>query len=214
MARGLALLVIFLGLTGCLRTNASAPAKPNRTPPPVVERPIAPVPEKAPTASAARWFQPRSAWAGQAIDTSNVEPMEPIYRLTVHHSGNAEDATGDSKAQLRQFERAHKGKGWACIGYHFIIARDGTVFEGRPLKFQGAHATGQNNVGNVGICLMGNFDQRPVPKAQLDSLRSVLDRLRAQYGIDRSEVEGHSHYKTTDCPGKYLRQFVERYKKG
>lgn len=213
MKHGLLLLVLLLTTTGCTRTNPPEPPRPNRVVlPTAVERPAPAAPENREVQ--ARWFQPRSAWAGQAIDTSNVEPMEPIYRLTVHHSGNAEDATTDSKTALRQFERAHKGKGWACIGYHFIIGRDGTVFEGRPLKYQGAHATGDNNRGNVGICLIGNFDLRPVPKAQLDSLRSVLERLRRQYDIPRTEVRGHSHYKTTECPGKYLRSWVERYRNG
>ena len=213
MRSGILVLMTVMVLAGCTRTKAAAPTRPTPAPAPVVERPVEkPAPE--PALVKATWFQPRSSWSGQAIDTSNIEPMEPIYRLTVHHSGDAEDATGDPKAHLRQFEKAHKVKGWACIGYHFIIDRNGTVYEGRPLKYQGAHATGDNNKGNVGICLMGNFDTRSVPKAQLDSLKAVLDRLRAQYSIDRSEVEGHSHYKTTDCPGKYLRQFVERYKNG
>jgi hypothetical protein len=214
MKHALLLVIALVGLSGCLRSNPKPPPAPSRpvvtAPEPAPERP-APAPK--PTAETG-WFQPRSAWAGQAIDTSNVEPMEPIYRITVHHSGDADDATGDPKNELRLFERAHKGKGWACIGYHFIIARDGTVYEGRPLKYQGAHATGDNNKGNVGVCLMGNFDNRPVPKAQMASLVATLARLRKQYGIPRSEVEGHSHYKLTDCPGKYLRQFVTQYQRG
>ena len=144
------------------------------------------------------WFRPRSSWSAQPIDGSNIDPMVlPIYRITIHHSGDAEDASGDPAEHLRQFERAHKAKGWACIGYHFVIARDGTVFEARPITYQGAHATGDNNIGNIGICLLGNFDDRPIPPAQRKSLEATVDRLRKQYHIKNEELFGHRDFKTT-----------------
>lgn len=159
------------------------------------------------------WFKPRTTWAGQRIDVSNTDPMVlPIYRLTIHHSGKADDATGDAEDHLRDFERVHKQKGWACIGYHFIISRDGTVYEGRPLKFQGAHATGDNNISNIGVCLMGDFSTRPVPATQRKSLDRVVERLRAQYRIKRSDIYGHRDFKGTDCPGEYLYRIVEQYR--
>ena len=137
---------------------------------------------------------------------------KPIYRITLHHSGDTDDATGSAVQQIRLFERAHKDKGWACIGYHFLIARDGTVYEGRPIKYQGAHATGDNNIGNIGICLLGNFDDRQIPSSQRESLESTVDRLRKQYRIKATQLYGHRDFKTTDCPGRYGMKWIESYK--
>lgn len=188
------------------RTTEPAPALPPKT----VTETTAPADQTMDTS----WYRPRTSWSGQQIDVSNIEPMQPIYRITVHHSGDAEDATGDPADHLRQFERAHKAKGWACIGYHFVIARDGTVFEARPLKFQGAHATGDNNIGNIGVCLMGNFDNRPIPAAQRKALEDTIARLRKRYGIARTQLYGHRDFKTTDCPGRYAMDWLETYKGG
>ena len=206
-----------LGATACVRWNNNRPAVAMQQPAKPTPPPALSIPPKdlAPAASADKsWFRPRSTWAASRIDTGNIEPMQPIYRITVHHSGDAEDALGSAEKHLREFERMHQNKGWACIGYHFVIARDGEVYEARPLKYQGAHSTGDNNNGNIGICLLGNFDNRPIPATQRQALQSVVDRLRKQYGVKRTNVFGHRDFKTTDCPGRYAMDWVETYKGG
>jgi hypothetical protein len=212
----LLLVVATFGLTACIRGSGGPPptvgrptaAKPAPAPAPVPEPPA----PKGPMIADSSWYKPRSSWAASQIDVSNIEPMQPIYRLTIHHSGDADDAIGDAPKHLRDFERAHQAKGWACIGYHFVIARDGTVYEARPIKYQGAHATGDNNIGNIGVCLMGNFDSRPIPIAQRMALLSTVDRLRKQYNIKRSDVYGHRDFKTTDCPGPVVMKWIANYK--
>ena len=47
-----------------------------------------------------------------------------------------------------------KGNGWADIGYHFVIKRNGHVQVGRPLIWQGAHVYGYNR-NSIAICLVG-----------------------------------------------------------
>jgi hypothetical protein len=163
------------------------------------------------------WYIPRSEWSVQSIDLSNIDPMTPIYRLTVHHSSEQGDALEDPVEMLRMIERNHKAgtrtsPPWACIGYHFIIAKDGRVFEGRPLAYQGAHAVGDNNIGNIGVCLLGDFEHGTVPQAQRDALVATLDRLCARYAIDRDQIFGHREFKKTDCPGRYLMAIVEQYR--
>lgn len=197
-------------LSSVMRPRDAAPVR--QAPAPVPERPASR--DAGSDAGDTSWFKSRAAWSAARIDTSNIDPMQPIYRLTVHHSGDADDAVGDPEKHLRDFERAHQAKGWACIGYHFVISRGGEVFEARPLTFQGAHSTGDNNIGNIGVCLLGNFDNRSIPNAQRQALRSVVDRLRKQYGIKRSNVFGHRDFKTTDCPGRYVMDWIEAYKGG
>jgi N-acetyl-anhydromuramyl-L-alanine amidase AmpD len=85
------------------------------------------------------------------------------------------------------------------------------VFQGRDLVWQGAHAAGSNNVQNIGVCLIGNFDDEKPSAAALDALERLLDDLRKKHGIARSQVLGHGDLKKTDCPGKNLEPWVKRY---
>ena len=176
--------------------------------PPPIEGPV-----DMPGKADASWYIPRSAWAVEKIDTGNILPMTHIFRITIHHSGDEGDIEGDPEQMLRHFEHIHThNKGWACIGYHFIIAPDGRIFQGRPLKYQGAHATGDNNLGNIGICLIGDFDRIHVPAVQKAALIATLDRLTEEYSIEKHEIFGHREFKATDCPGKYLMAVVRQYR--
>lgn len=210
------ILASILAWSGCLR---QAPPAPERLPvaPPPVTLPQAPAPERpgAPgTGAEESWYLPRSSWAAGPVIASLTEPLGRPWRITVHHSGEPNDAKAEPKELLRIFERNHQGRGWACIGYHFIIARDGRVFEGRPLRFQGAHSGGDNNIGNIGVCLIGDYDIGPVPRAQREALIDVLDRLSRRYRIARTNVYGHRDLKTTDCPGRYLYPIVTAFREG
>ena len=90
----------------------------------------------------------------------------------------------------------------------------GKVWQGRSLDWQGAHAYGANNVGNIGICLLGNFVQeRPDPRA-LHSLEELIDALCARHGISRSRIYGHRQLHPTQCPGDPLMAWVSRYASG
>ena len=143
-------------------------------------------------------------------------------KITVHHSAEAEPAPLDGSAEssaaaLRQIQRSHlksKMPPWGDIGYHFLIDPEGRVFQGRDLAWQGAHAKGDNNIQNIGVCLLGNFDEEKPSSAALESLRRLLDNLRRTYNIPRSEVHKHADFRSTDCPGKFLRPWVEAYQRG
>ncbi len=99
------------------------------------------------------------------------------------------------------------------IGYHFVIDPYGRLFEGRDLRYQGAHANGDNNVGNIGICLIGNFEKEKPTQAALDALEREIGALRQKYDIPRSRVYGHRELRATECPGDALMRWVERYRK-
>jgi hypothetical protein len=168
----------------------------------------------------------RAQWGAAAMQ-SNWDRMTTPYRIAVHHT--AEPISGTSlsatAAEVRnvQSTHMHRDDPMADIGYHYLIDRAGRVVEGRPMYAQGAHASGDNNIGNIGICLLGNFAsqdnrgaayrtaQRPTAE-QLQTLDRLLDELRAIYGIERSQVQGHRELKSTECPGEELSQWVKRYR--
>jgi LysM repeat protein len=187
-------------------------------PEPVIQPPIADTPPAAREPKKDLWYVPRSSWTQQAINLKLTTPMGGTpTRMTVHHSGDVKDVQFDSREWLQRIDLNHiRGinhpEPWACIGYHFIIDTSGRVFEGRPLKFQGAHA-GNNEVNrlNIGICLIGDFERQRVPQEQRRALLETLDRLCLDYGINRSSVFGHKHFRKTECPGKNLSVIIDAY---
>ena len=68
-----------------------------------------------------------------------------------HHSGM------EGEASLKAIHEYHINvNGWAGFGYHFYVAKDGTIYRGRPENWIGAHTVGFND--RIGICAEGNFE--------------------------------------------------------
>jgi hypothetical protein len=162
---------------------------------------------------------PRSMWAAQPPITPRLEPMGRITRITIHHEGmdtDVESSMSSVESQLRKIQRSHEERMHAGdIGYHYIIDSMGRIWEGRPIKYQGAHAgNGQANRGNIGVVLMGNFDIQRPSSAQLSSLKSLVAYLMAKYKVNVSGIYTHREIREkegpgyTDCPGKYLQREV------
>jgi hypothetical protein len=167
----------------------------------------------------------RGQW-GAAAMRSNWDRMTTPFRIAVHHTAEPMNGTSvnASAAEVRNVQSTHmKDRGFADIGYHYMIDRAGRVIEGRSMKAQGAHASGSNNVGNIGICLLGNFSsqpergssysqaQRPTSE-QLATLDKLLGELREVHGIAANKVQGHRELKDTECPGDELARWIGRYR--
>lgn len=159
---------------------------------------------------------PRSAWSASRADQGNMRPSSKTWKwITVHHSVFAPATTklSDSLDVVRRIQREHvDGQNYADIGYHFLIDRAGRVIEGRRLKWQGAHAgNSSTNRGNVGICLLGNFEtEHPSPKA-LASLDKLVLELQTKLRIPRRNVVPHREWKETACPGEHLMPWFTRF---
>lgn len=169
----------------------------------------------------------RRSWKARPI-RSNVNAMSRPTRITVHHSAEPLRATSltASADEVRRLQGVHQNsRRWADIGYHFLIDRSGRVIEGRPLRYQGAHAGNPSlNRGNIGICVLGNFAEQPERgpefarrqqpnRAQLDALSRLVGQLRDKYRILRSKVHTHGELKETACPGTDLAGWVASYRR-
>ena len=99
--------------------------------------------------------------------------------------------------------RDHRARGFANIGYHYYITRDGVVHAGRPLYQEGAHARGYNKY-SIGICYEGGLDDTGRPAdtrtpEQRICLELLLDRLTIDY--PHARVVGHHQLDPgKDCP--------------
>lgn len=143
-----------------------------------------------------------------------MNPMLPVRYVTVHHDGLDRLETGTSMQAMADridlYRTGHRAKGWGDIGYHFVIDRAGTVWEGRELKWQGAHVKDRNE-GNVGILVMGNFEIQQPTAAQLTTLHEHLRAVCAYFSVPWTRVFSHREWPgaQTLCPGRNLqREFV------
>lgn len=91
-------------------------------------------------------------------------------------------------------------------GYHFIIERDGTVFEIRPRQLIGSH-TPQNNMDSIGICLVGGREGGQIADnfedTQFVALESLVCELFDEFGM--LKVQGHDEAlrhkrRGAECP--------------
>jgi len=184
-----------------------------RIPKPPVSPTLIPQPQPLP-----RQYQPpsilrRSAWRPPLSPRMHkINPMGRPYRITVHHSDH--DFPGHSLRKaaytIQGIQKYHiQRQGWGDIGYHYIIDTNGRIWTARSVKFQGAHAGGTNNRGNIGICLLGNYDRHPPNRVQKNNLTWLIQWLRRRYSIPRRELYGHCDFKVTNCPGRHLLSFVK-----
>ena len=131
-----------------------------------------------------------------------VESMESrkfTNAIVVHHAG----MTRNEDMSLKDIHRLHLGNGWAGVGYHFIVHKNGVIEHARPLEKIGAHAYKHNRY-TVGICMTGNFDIGvPTPEQAL-ATEELVAALCMHYDIvpDRKTVWGHMDLCATSCPGK------------
>lgn len=109
----------------------------------------------------------------------------------------------------------HRQRGFAGIGYHFYITRDGEVHVCRPVHQIGAHAAGWNDK-SIGICYEGGLDERGKPAdtrtyAQKCSLLDLLRQLKRDYPDARILGHGqlgpsvHKACPCFDAKGEYKR---------
>ena len=106
---------------------------------------------------------------------------------------------------MEALRRSHLARGFADIGYHFYITRDGEVHICRPVHQIGAHATGWNDK-SIGICYEGGLDEKGVPAdtrtyAQKCSLLDLLRQLKTDY--PNARISGHRQLSSSihkACP--------------
>lgn len=133
--------------------------------------------------------------------------MRKITEAIIHCTATRPDwwASRTTSQKVKEIRRWHvEDRGWSDIGYHFLIDRDGTVAEGRPMERDGAHVKG-HNTGTIGISLFGGFGGSE-NDAFLDNftpqqgiaLRDLLDKLQRQYGF--TKITGHNQYAAKACP--------------
>lgn len=143
---------------------------------------------------------------GQKLTIPNL----PIpTKIIIHHGGGWMDFKGVNDWH-RQKWGFKSSLGFFC-GYQYFVERDGIIFQARADNEEGAHVKGMNKL-SIGICLMGNGEEKDFTIQQYDSLTGLIERLRKKYDIPKEEIYGHKDFSATACPSNILYQRILNYK--
>ena len=109
-----------------------------------------------------------------------------ISKIIVHCSATAEG----KDFTVQDIDRWHRQRGFDCIGYHYVIYRDGTVHEGRDVNRVGAHCSGYNKE-SIGVCYIGGLaTDGKTPKDMRQLITLYPD----------AEIYGHRDFAAKACP--------------
>ncbi|MBX9735553.1 MAG: peptidoglycan recognition protein family protein [Phycisphaerales bacterium] len=150
----------------------------------------------------------RSAWTRAGLSRPrDVFALGRVSRITVHHDGMnpfTSTSQNESARRLELIRQSHVNKrGWADIGYHYILDPAGRVWQGRSVQYQGAHVQDQNE-NNLGIMCMGNYDRQSPTPAMLTSLMRFVGSQMKLYGVPTNRVYTHQEINPTECPGRSI----------
>ncbi|MBB5154164.1 peptidoglycan recognition protein family protein [Saccharopolyspora phatthalungensis] len=155
----------------------SAPATPPRSS----------IPGAPPVVGRAQWG------ADENLMTWPPEPTE-TRAITVHHTAGTNDYNCRRSADIvRAIYRYHAVElKWGDIGYHALVDKCGTIFEGRAGGLRndviGGHARGFNH-NTFGVAMMGNYDRVLPSRATIES---VAETSAWKLGTRGVPVDGHA----------------------
>ncbi len=105
---------------------------------------------------------------------------------------------------VEEINRWHRQYGWKYgCGYHYVVRRDGTIEEGRPIEMVGAHCQ-HHNKHSIGVCYEGGLDESGNPadtrtSEQKDALRKLLLQLHERF--PKALIAGHNVFNPMKaCP--------------
>ncbi|MER5297518.1 N-acetylmuramoyl-L-alanine amidase, partial [Streptomyces pharetrae] len=189
------------------------------------------------TATASTVPQPvvttRSGWgADESLVKDPATYTTDTKVVFAHHTAGTNDYTCEQSPDIiRAIFLYHvQGQGWNDIGYHFLVDKCGTVFEGRAGGIDkpvlGAQTYGFNT-DTSGVAVLGNYNDAlsspPVREAVAavaawklglygyDAAGSVVLTAAADNGkytkgqkVTLNRISGHRDGYPTECPGNNL----------
>ncbi len=139
-----------------------------------------------------------------------------IRGIVVHHTATTKDLDDPRVAVQNIYQYHTKHLKWGDIGYHYLIAPNGQIFEGR--KGGKAVVAGHSkpvNKTTIGVALMGNYHDEAPSRIAVKQLSKLLAKLSREYGLEPESkfiykqkvyptIMAHRSNDSTVCPGDFL----------
>jgi N-acetylmuramoyl-L-alanine amidase len=131
--------------------------------------------------------------------------MRELKRIIFHCSAT-EDGKDYTVDQIRRWHTSPP-RNWRDIGYHYVIYRDGSIHEGRPIDQQGAHTRGEN-ADSIGICYIGGVRDGKATDTmtmrQEIAWLKLVHSLRTVFGP--MTIHGHNEFANKACPSFIVKE--------
>lgn len=124
-----------------------------------------------------------------------------IQRITIHHT--AAELTDNTQAPtvMRRHQDWHMSHGWPDLAYHFIVDRNGNVYEGRPIDAVGDTFTEYDPTGHFLACFEGHFDRQAPSAEQIAAMTALVAWAMWRFAVPAARITGHRDWAATSCPG-------------
>jgi hypothetical protein len=165
-------------------------------------------------------------WRNGLAETAQNPVETEVRHIILHHSAGSNTNSNYTEVVRNIYVYHREVLGWDDIGYNFLIARDGTVFDGRDGmgraaddNVKGAHYCGKNS-NTMGICLLGHYSETSPTEEAVSSLIALASwklqkenltisdsAIHPSYGNDGrylAAFAGHREGCATECPGQVL----------
>ncbi|MCF7800862.1 MAG: peptidoglycan recognition protein family protein [Candidatus Marinimicrobia bacterium] len=148
-------------------------------------------------------------WGGTPAAVDSVQSIEYI---TIHHSGVVFESGKDPLTYLQNLQNWSRAeKQWVDIPYHYLIDRDGKVYEGRDARLSGDTNTSYDVQGHLIICVLGNYEEQTLNENQFNALIQLTAAIAKQYGVAPDRIRSHHDWvpEETVCPGRDIQRIFE-----
>ncbi|MBX9568013.1 MAG: peptidoglycan recognition protein family protein [Candidatus Obscuribacterales bacterium] len=141
--------------------------------------------------------------------------------ITIHHAGELWHYGEDPAEFVRRMqiwgqnrpklEKPPRDTYWPDLPYHFLIAPDGRIFQGRPVTYEPESNTKYPLNGNIGVEMMGDFNVQRPSMEQLSACVALTAWLLQEHKIAVDKVRTHQDVAPgqTDCPGKDFYRYIK-----
>ncbi|MEQ9217777.1 MAG: N-acetylmuramoyl-L-alanine amidase [Cyclobacteriaceae bacterium] len=171
---------------------------------------------------------PQSEWRTGLPEPNYTRSATQVKHVVVHHSAGSNTNTNYTQVVRDIYLYHTQVNGWSDIGYNFLVAQDGSVYNGRdpgPLEQDdvlGAHFCGSNST-TMGICMLGNYESVQLNSANYMSLLDIITWKLDHEGLTPyssnqhalgtfDAVIGHRDGCSTLCPGENVYSRLDEVK--
>jgi len=112
-----------------------------------------------------------------------------------------------------EIDKWHRERGFFCIGYTWVIKRDGTLEKGRDLYDPTASQRGYNN-NAISICMVGGVTEDDIKIAednytpeQWSQLKDLLVEMKEVF--PKAKIVGHNEFSSKECPSFDVQKYVK-----
>lgn len=159
-------------------------------------------------------FVNRTGWGCSQVWSPSTTT---VTHLIVHHAAGTSTSSDWGGVVLAIWNQHTGTNGYSDIGYNWLIAPNGVLYEGRynssVSNVTGAHFCGTNG-GTMGVCMLGDYTNITVTTAARATLAQLLawkacernvnalaTAFHAGSNLTLNNISGHRDGCATQCPG-------------